>query len=321
MTLSTQTAGFLQYLAAERGLSLRTVEGYRTDLEQFSVLALQRGARDAGDLLHLHVLAWIEQLQERGAAESSIARKLAALHTFARYLVAEGIRKDDFVAGVEGRKRARRLPRTLSTTRIKQLLSQTDPAHPRSLRDKALCELLYATGLRVSEAAALTVDDIDLELGNVRCMGKGRKERIVPIGRVACDFLALYLEARKKATQANPQERRVRGVPTAAECRSGYLFPNRRGGMISRQVIRQIVVRVGERAELPERVSPHMLRHSFATHLLANGADLRTIQELLGHARITTTEIYTHVSNERLKEIYRKAHPRAQRPPQSEGDA
>jgi integrase/recombinase XerD len=283
-----------------------------------------RGARQVEDFIETHVLAWIAQLMEQGAAESSIARKLGALHTFAKYLVIEGVRKDDFMAGIPGRKRPKRLPRTLSVTKVKRLLNQPDPSDPRSLRDKAVCELLYATGLRVSELCALAIDDLDLEGHTVRCFGKGRKERIVPVGQVACDYVALYLQQRKRIVQAGGQTtgaitRKVAGKrlrtrergPTPEEAASPFLFPNRRGGIITRAEIRRIVRSTAEKADLQERVSPHVLRHSFATHLLAHGADLRTIQEMLGHSQITTTEIYTQVSNERLKDVYRKSHPRA----------
>lgn len=324
--LETHIENFLDYLIAERGLSPNTAQAYRIDLEQFTLVALQRGARNAEDLLESHALAWIAQMLEKGAAENSIARKMGALHHFAKYLVIENVRKDDFMAGIQGRKRPKSLPRTLSLAKVKQLLNQPDPSDPRSLRDKALCELLYATGLRVSELAQLTVDDLDLEGGNVRCYGKGRKERMVPVGKVACDYMALYLAQRKAIAEAAPAQatgpravetrskRRLRGAAdtlTAEEARSPFLFPNRQGGLIARQEIRRIVKTYAQKAQLEERITPHVLRHSFATHLLAHGADLRTIQELLGHAKITTTEIYTQVTNERLKDVYRKNHPRA----------
>ncbi|HZT42443.1 MAG TPA: tyrosine recombinase [Chthonomonadaceae bacterium] len=316
MLLETGIDSFLSYLTAERGLADNTVRAYRIDLEQFALVALQRGARTVEDLLESHALAYIAQLLDRGAAENSIARKMGALHHFAKYLVIEGVRKDDFMAGIQGRKRPKSLPRTLSVAKVKQLLHQVDPADPRSLRDKALCELLYATGLRVSELTALTVDDLDLEAGTVRCTGKGRKERIVPVGKVACDYLALYLAQRKAIAKgslpASPAGKRAsEGPPTLEEARSPYLFPNRHGDMIARQYVRVILRKYAQQAHLEERITPHVLRHSFATHLLAHGADLRTIQELLGHAKISTTEIYTQVTNERLKDVYRKAHPRA----------
>ncbi len=319
--LETAMDRFLAYIESERGLSPHTVAAYRGDLLQFSMTALQRGARCAEDLLESHVLAFVAQLDERGAAANSVCRKLGALHSFAKYLVIDGIRKDDFMAGIEGRKRPRRLPRTLSATKVRQLLAQPDPARPRSLRDKALCELLYATGIRVSELTGLTLDDVDLEGGTLKCYGKGRKERVAPVGRVACEYVALYLEQRAVVAQGGGQlpatHRRV-GRPRSAdlppsmeEARSPFLFPSRKGTRMDRAEARRIVLHAAESANLEEHVTPHVLRHSFASHLLAGGADLRTIQEMLGHAQITTTEIYTHVTNDRLKEVYRNAHPRA----------
>lgn len=322
--LQTHIDRFLVYVDAERGMSPNTVMAYKTDMEQFALTALQRGVREAEELLESHVLAYIAQLQERGICENSIARKVGTVHTFAKYLVIEGVRKDDFMAGMEGRKRTRRLPHTLSVAKVKRLLNQPDPANPRSLRDKAVCEMLYATGLRVSELTGLTIDDLDLQAMTVRCFGKGRKERIVPVGKVACDYVALYLEQRKlivargaeTASPAEPGKRPGRKAaqnqpPSVEEARSPFLFPALEGGRIGRDEIRRIVKSYAEQADLDENVTPHVLRHSFASHLLAHGADLRTIQELLGHSAITTTEIYTHVTNDRLKDIYRKAHPRA----------
>ncbi|HZP83446.1 MAG TPA: tyrosine recombinase [Chthonomonadaceae bacterium] len=324
--LQTHIESFMSYLTTERGLSPHTAEAYRYDLEQFLLIALQRGVRNAEDILESHVLAWIAQMVEQQLAENTIARRLTALHTFAKYLVIDDVRKDDFMAGIQGRKRPRRLPRSLSVAKVKQLLNQTDPADPYSLRDKALCELLYATGMRASELAKLTVDDLDLESGLVRCFGKNRKERIVPVGKVACEYVALYLAQRKAVVEAaragqevpraetvgrGKRKRNAGKAHTLEEARSPYLFPNRRGEPLQRQDIYNLVRKHAAKAQLDVNVTPHMLRHSFATHLLAHGADLRTIQELLGHSQITTTEVYTHVTNTRLKEVYKKAHPRA----------
>ena len=322
--LQTHIDRFLVYIDAERGMTERTVEAYKSDMSQFLLAVLQRGVRQAEDLLESHVLSFIAQLQERGIQENTIARKVGTVHTFAKYLVIEGVRKDDFMAGMEGRKRTRRLPHTLSISKVKRLLHQPDPSHPRALRDKSVCEMLYATGLRVSELTGLTIDDLDLQEMTVRCFGKGRKERIVPVGKVACDYVTLYLEQRRKIVAGaspepptSPLPKRggriaARDLPqTVEEARSPFLFPGTDGGRIPRDEIRRIVHKFAEQAQLEENVTPHVLRHSFASHLLAQGADLRTIQELLGHSAITTTEIYTHVTNDRLKDVYKKAHPRA----------
>ena len=323
--LQTRLDGFLLFLTAERGLSEHTAVNYKCDLEQFFLVAMQRGARAAEELIEPHILAFIASCKERGLSESSIARKLGAIHSFAKYLVIDGVRKDDFASGIEGRKRPRRLPRALSVQKVKQMLNQADPHEPRSLRDKAMCELLYATGIRVSELTALTLDDLDLEGGLLRCFGKGRKERYVPIGSVAMDYLKLYLEQRlafvkteesgrsvARARPARDVKRRSNSAPqTPEEAASPLLFPDWNGKPMHRGKASRIVKAFAARAQLEEKVTPHVLRHSFATHLLAQGADLRTIQELLGHAQISATEIYTHVTNERLKDVYRKSHPRA----------
>lgn len=361
----TVLARYITYLEAERGVSPNTVVGNKRDVEDFLLIAMQRGAREATDLIEPHVLAFIARLDAKGAADATVTRKIGSLHSFAKFLVIEELRKDDFMAGIRGRKKPVRLPRTLSVGKVKRLLSQPDPANPRSLRDKALCELLYATGLRVSELCALTIDDIDLEGGTVKCYGKGRRERMVPVGKVAREYVALYLEQRKivakqtetsrtaasdtnqrgakqtegketqqketqqsktaptakrengepQRTSARPVRRgprkRAESGPTLAEARSSFLFPNRKGGILTRHAARTIVKANAAKAGLEENVTPHVLRHSFATHLLAHGADLRTIQELMGHKSIASTEIYTHVTNERLKDVYKKFHPRA----------
>jgi len=318
--IQTAIDRYMNYILTERGLAPNTAIGYRGDLRQFMLIAMQRGARLAEDLLETHAFAYIAQLEEKATAENSIARKINSLSGFAKFLVIDDIRRDDFMGGIPSRKRPKRLPRTLSIVKMKRLLSQPDPSQPRSLRDKALCELLYATGLRVSELCALTIDDIDLEAGSLRCFGKGRRERMVPVGKVACEYVALYLQQRKAivagtASPASPPRRKRRKSaqdgPTLNEARSPFLFPGPLGKIISRQQVLVIVTENAEKAELTERVTPHVLRHSFATHLLTNGADLRSIQEMLGHKQITSTEIYTHVSTDRLKDVYKKSHPRA----------
>ncbi len=319
-------ARYVTYLEAERGVSPNTVHAYKKDVEEFTLIAMQRGARQPSDLIETHVLAYITQLDGKGYADASITRKIGSLHSFSKFLVIEEVRKDDFMAEIRGRKKARPLPRTLSVAKVKRLLSQPDPGHPRSLRDKAVCEMLYATGLRVSELCGLRIDDVDLEGHTLKCYGKGRRERMVPVGKVACEYVTLYLDQRKMLVRAaekglqspRPAPAKKKGRPsprdsgpTLAEAQSPFLFPSRKGGPLARYTARDIVKKNAQKAELTENVTPHVLRHSFATHLLAHGADLRTIQELMGHKSITSTEIYTHVTNERLKEVYKKCHPRA----------
>ena len=325
--LTTHVDAFISYILLERGHSPNTAIGYRADLNEFALSAMQRGVRNAEDILEIHALAFLEQVKARGVSQATVGRKIVTLHSFAKYLVIDNVRKDDFMDNIACKRATRRIPRTLSVSKVKQLLQQPDPGDPRLLRDKALCELLYATGLRASELANLTLDDLDLKGQELKCYGKGRKERIVPVGQVACDYIALYLlqrkaisqgltdgtkpdTAAKRASAGKVGRKKVVGV-TLAEANSRYLFPNSVGDAIATSAIRTLLHKAAESADLEENVTPHVLRHSFATHLLAHGADLRTIQELLGHASLATTEIYTHVSNERLKEVYRKAHPRA----------
>lgn len=322
----TILARYATYLDAERGVAPNTARAYKQDVEDFLLIAMQRGAREPEDLLESHALAYIAQQDGKGLRSSTVSRKIGSLHSFSKFLVLEDVRRDDFMAEIRGRKQTRTLPRVLSVAKMKRLLSQPDPGHPRSLRDKAVCELLYATGLRVSELCSLSIDDLDLDGHNVKCYGKGRRERMVPVGKVACEYVALYLDQRKMLVKAQeqgltslqpaPPKKRGRPLPknegpTLAEARSPFLFPNRKGGPLARQAVREILKANAAKAELTENVTPHVLRHSFATHLLAHGADLRTIQELMGHKTISSTEIYTHVTNERLKDVYKKCHPRA----------
>jgi len=293
---------FLNHLAVERGLSTNTVHAYRTDLEQFASLAAREKA-NIDTLCEDHVVRFMDRLRAEGQADSSIARKVSALRMFARFLYAEGVRSDDFTEAIESRRAARRLPEPLSAVRVKRFLLASSPAagggrnKTRGLRDRALLELLYASGLRVSELTGLRVTDIDLERGLLRCVGKGNKERLVPVGEVARVWVATYLAERAKRSGPGRD--------------SPYLFTGRRTEPLTRQSVWRLVKSSARRAGIEQRVTPHTLRHSFATHLLGGGADLRAIQEMLGHARLATTQIYTHVDRERLKRVYRAAHPRA----------
>ncbi len=323
--IQTHIDSFLAYARTERGLSSHTLAAYQTDLAQFMTTAMQRGARDVQELTGSHVLAFISVMRERGLADNSIARRTGAVHSFAKYLVIDDVRKDDFMAGIEGRKRAKRLPRPLAQNKMFALLAEPNPNEPRELRDRAMFELLYASGLRVSELTGLSIIDIDLDAGSLKCFGKGKKERIVPVGKVACEYIGLYLQQRRELvrkakgidgctslTMANNKKIIDKNL-TFEEATSQLLFPNRKGGVMDRSEVRLLLKKYAARVGITEKVSPHVLRHSFATHLLAHGADLRVVQELLGHSQITTTEIYTQVTNERLKSVYRNNHPRARR--------
>ncbi|HET7354315.1 MAG TPA: tyrosine recombinase [Gaiellaceae bacterium] len=285
--------GFLALAAAR--LAPRTVEAYRRDLAH---LAGWLG-RSPADASTDDLAAYVAQLRADGLAPTTIARRLAAVRAFFRHQVLLGSRTDNPAATVELPKRRRKLPRTLSPAEVERLLEAAAGTTPVAFRDRAIGELLYGAGLRVSEAVALDRQSVDLEHRLVRCLGKGSKERVVPIGREAAEALRLYL---------------ARGRPFLERRNRQELFLNARGGPLTRAGVFLILRRLAEKAGLePERIHPHLLRHSFATHLLEGGADLRAVQEMLGHADLATTELYTHVSDRRRRELYFQAHPHARR--------
>jgi integrase/recombinase XerD len=285
--------GFLALLATRR--APRTVEAYRRDLTQ---LAAWRGgpvAETTTDELE----RWLAELRAQGVAASTVARRVAALRAFFRHELLLGKRADNPAAALRLPKRHRSLPRTLSPAEAERLIDAANGTSPRALRDRALVELLYGAGLRVSEATGLHRRSVDLEERVVRALGKGSKERLVPLGRPAVDALRRYV-----AIGRPHLDRRTRPE----------LFLNARGGPLTRAGVFLILRRLAEKAGLePARVHPHLLRHSFATHLLEGGADLRSVQEMLGHADLSTTELYTHVSDRRRRELYFQAHPHARR--------
>jgi integrase/recombinase XerD len=285
--------GFLAVAAAR--LAPRTVEAYRRDLAQLAAWLGRSPAEASADDL----AAYVAQLRADGLAPTTIARRLAAVRSFFRHEVLLGARTDNPAASVKLPKRRRTLPRTLSPAEVERLLDAAAGTTPRALRDRALAELLYGAGLRVSEAVSLDRQSVDLENRLVRCLGKGNKERVVPIGREAVDALRRYIS---------------RGRPFLERRSRQELFLNANGGALTRAGVFLILRRLAEKAGLePERIHPHLLRHSFATHLLEGGADLRAVQEMLGHADLATTELYTHVSDRRRRELYFQAHPHARR--------
>jgi integrase/recombinase XerD len=310
--LASQIAAYLDVLRVERALSANTVEAYRRDLGRYARFLTGRGVHDAVGSTEADVgdfVAWlssIERPQGGRYAASSVARAVAAVRTFHRFLVREAGAGVDPSAGVSRPKVPRRLPRPLRLREVEALLSAPPVDSPRGLRDRALLETMYGAGVRVSELTGLDVDDLDLDEGSVRVFGKGRKERIVPLGRPATAALASYL---------------TRARPALARSTSGAaLFLNHRGRRLTRQSVHHVVERAGAAAGVADRVSPHVLRHSFATHLLEGGADIRIVQELLGHALLSTTQVYTLVTGERIRDEYFAAHPRARvRPPAAKG--
>lgn len=287
---------FLNTLALERGLSVNTRLAYRRDLDQAAAFFARRGAADWNAVDGDAAAAWIHALSADGYAVPSLARKLAALRMLARFLVTERRRDDDFTTLLTGPKPQRKIPGTLSESEVARLMAAPTGGDAFALRDRALLELFYSSGLRVSELAALALQQIDLENGFIRVFGKGAKERVVPVGGQACDALKTYL---------------LSGRPHLVKPKTGsQLFLNHRGSGLSRVALWMIVKKHAQRAGIAKNVKPHALRHSFATHLLTGGADLRAIQEMLGHASISTTQIYTAVEQQRLLDQHAKFHPR-----------
>ena len=292
---------FLAYLEFERGLSRNTLEAYRGDLLQFGRFLEQRGRTavdaDTADIGDFFTHLATGDAEHRPSSPATIHRKSACLRSFYRHLRREGVRDSDPTAGLSAPRRTRKLPHVLTRGEIDRLLGQPRGTDPHALRDRALLELMYACGLRASEAIGLELGDVDLEDRVLRARGKGSKERIVPIGQAALKALRIYLERGRPGL-----------VKDGAEA---HLFVNFRGAKLTRQGLYKIVRRHATSAGLADRMSPHTLRHTFATHLLAGGCDLRSVQEMLGHADVATTQLYTHLSSERLKDVYFKAHPRA----------
>jgi len=292
---------FLAYLEFERGLSRNTLEAYRSDLMQFGAF-LRKTDADALTARHGDLADFVSDLAAGGedrpaVSPATLQRKVACLRSFYRHLRRQDLITDDPTVYLRAPKQSRRLPQVLSRDEVGRLLEAPRGTEPPALRDRALLELMYACGLRASEAIGLELGDVDLDTGILRARGKGSKERLVPIGSTASRAVVAYLG---------------RGRPRLAGDRmEAALFLNHRGGRLTRQGLYKIVQRHARTAGLDGKMSPHTLRHTFATHLLAGGCDLRSLQEMLGHADIATTQVYTHLSAERLKDVYFDAHPRA----------
>jgi integrase/recombinase XerD len=291
---------FLSYLELERGLSRNTLNAYRTDLLQYGEYLSPHD----GDALHARPADVADFLAELATGEgrppcsaATIHRKAACLRSFYKHLRRDELIGDDPTAALSAPRRAKKLPQVLNYAEVRQLLAAPRGSEPTTLRDRALLEVMYACGLRASETIGLELSDIDMREGFLRARGKGSKERLVPLGRQAISAIGAYVR---------------KGRPKLiGERHEAKLFLNFRGGPLTRQGLYKIVQRHAREAGLAGRMSPHTLRHSFATHLLAGGCDLRAVQEMLGHADISTTQMYTHLSGDRLKEVYFSAHPRA----------
>ncbi len=301
MALPRHGDRYLDHLRVERGLSPHSIAAYGRDLGLYARYLAMIGVDDpleaAADDLAAFV-AWVREQRTpvgRPYAASTVARTLVSVRGLHRFLLHEGLASTDPSREVTGPRPKRPLPTALPLEQVERLLAAPVGEEPTALRDRAILEVLYGAGLRISELVDLDVDDVDLEVGTVRCFGKGSKERIVPLGRPGRAAVAAWL---------------VRGRP-ALRARGATLFSNARGGRLTRQGAWKLVKRHAEAAHLAESVSPHTLRHSFATHLVDNGADVRVVQELLGHANVNTTQVYTLVSRSRLRAVYERSHPRA----------
>ena len=291
---------YLSHLQFERGLADNTIASYRRDLRQYNGFMQERGLF-ASRIDQSQIRDYLNTLigGECRLARATLAHKASVVRSFHRFLDREGLARGNPASGIPSPRRGRKLPTVLNLGETRQLLAQPGGGAPAALRDAAMLELLYGAGLRVSELIGLRTGDVDLEGGFVRCLGKGSRERVVPVGEPALAAVGRYL---------------ARGRPHLGKAiKSDHLFLNRFGRGLTRQSIHRLLASYARKAGLKKTVSPHVLRHSFATHLLAGGADLRSVQEMLGHADISTTEIYTHLSQQKLKDIYYQSHPRAKR--------
>jgi len=295
-SLPPEVSAYLDYARVEKGLASNSLSSYRRDLAEFNELLRPSGQKLAA-VTREDVRLFLAKLYRRGLNARSVARHLVSLRNLFRFLVKEGKISNDPTADVDAPKLDQTLPKYLTTEEVDALLEQPDTSTPAGLRDKAMLELLYATGMRVSELVGVRTEDFDGSLGVVRCQGKGSKERLIPVGKSALRAVDNYLRRSRGVLAKNPEVR--------------FLFLNRRGGRLSRVGFWKLLGRYGLKARVAPRLTPHVVRHSFATHLLERGADLRSIQMMLGHSDISTTQIYTHVLKERLKQVYETHHPRA----------
>lgn len=290
---------YIIYLKIERGLSANTVTSYKRDIEKYLTFLMEKKITQLDEVSRFEILDFLQILRQSGAADNSIIRMVSSLRKFHQYLKRESIVSDDPMQLIDTPKKASTLPKAISPQAVEQLLEAPDTTTPLGVRDRTILELMYATGLRISELVNLKLSDMHLTMGFIQTMGKGEKERIIPLGEVASQWLDHYLDGARVYLQDQSAET------------SEYVFLNSRGKGLSRQGIWKKVKQLALEAGIDQNVTPHTLRHSFATHLLENGADLRMVQELLGHADISTTQIYTHITKTRLKQVYSDYHPRA----------
>ncbi|AZP05294.1 site-specific tyrosine recombinase XerD [Jeotgalibaca ciconiae] len=289
---------YLHHLRIEQGLAANTIQSYRRDLTKYSLFLQSKAIASFQEVTKVEVFLFLEVLDKEQLASSSISRMISCLRKFHQYLLVEGIVKINPMEEIKLPKKKQSLPKSLSIDEVDRILATPDTKTVFGVRDRAILEVLYATGLRVSELVHLTLAELHLDLGFIQTIGKGNKERVVPLGEEAVYWVEEYLSFSRPSLSKGRKE-------------SPYLFLNFHGQGFTRQGIWKNLNKIVVEAKINKRVSPHMLRHSFATHILENGADLRVVQELLGHSDISTTQIYTHITKERMVESYRKYHPRA----------
>lgn len=287
---------FIDFLEVERGVSLNTIQSYRRDIEKFIRYA-QAKKKDISSISREELMSFLVQLKKDGLAATSIARNLASLKTFWKFLAMERIVPENVAAVIETPKTWKTIPDVLNRQEVEKLLGAPSRKGLTGPRDKAILELMYATGLRVSEVKDLKKANVNLEAGFVKCSGKGGKERVVPLGKVAKEAIERYIATSRKKLLSKKEDE--------------HLFLSRLGKRLSRQSIWKIIQKYAKQAGIKKHITPHTLRHSFATHLLEGGAELRGVQEMLGHADISTTQIYTHINKDKLKKVHDKYHPRA----------
>ena len=288
---------FIRYVQLEKNFPLHTVREYQADLENFFTFLQSEGIEDITEVDYIHARLYVTKLYDEQKARTSISRKISSIRSFFRFLNREQQIDDAPFRSLYHPKKEERLPSFFYEEELTQLFEKNQGNEPKQIRNIALLELLYATGMRVSECVSLEISDIDFHYNIIRVMGKGRKERIIPFGQYAHEALTAYLETIRPVLMKNTQHQKV--------------FVNLRGGELTARGVRYILSEMIEHASMHTKIYPHMLRHTFATHLLNNGADMRTVQELLGHASLSSTQIYTHVTKEALRKTYMNSHPRA----------
>ena len=297
--MEDQIRDFIHFLTIEKGLAKNTIVSYERDLKAYGLyLKNVELITDWNDSRRVNIMHFLAHLKDQGKSSKTIARHIASIRSFHQFLLREKVSDQDPSVHIETPKPERSLPKVLSMEEVEALLEAPAVLDEYGLRDKAMLELMYATGMRVSELISLDISDVHASMGFVRCVGKGNKERIIPIGQTALQAIGRYLES-------------GRGKLASSKHRTDSLFLNHHGNRLTRQGFWKILKKLAGKARIDKEITPHTLRHSFATHLIMNGADLRAVQEMLGHSDISTTQIYTHITNVRIKDVYSKFHPRA----------